>query len=91
MWFKPQHQQRGRGEPAVLAALTQSEAARTAAGEATGSMPSVRTVEGRSGNGRPYTRTVYSGRSPMFHPAQEVVLPSAAAAVSHSPTCIPQP
>lgn len=23
-WFKPQHQQRGRGEPAVLAALTQS-------------------------------------------------------------------
>jgi poly(hydroxyalkanoate) depolymerase family esterase len=27
-WFKPQHQQRGRGEPAVLAALTQSIAAR---------------------------------------------------------------
>lgn len=26
-WFKPQHQQRGRGEPAVLAALTQSIAA----------------------------------------------------------------
>jgi poly(hydroxyalkanoate) depolymerase family esterase len=26
-WFKPQHQQRGRGEPAVLAALAQSVAA----------------------------------------------------------------
>lgn len=27
-WFKPQHQQRGRGEPALLAALTQSVMAR---------------------------------------------------------------
>lgn len=27
-WFKPQHQQRGRGEPAVLAALTQSVTAK---------------------------------------------------------------
>ncbi|MDP9902252.1 extracellular catalytic domain type 1 short-chain-length polyhydroxyalkanoate depolymerase [Variovorax ginsengisoli] len=27
-WFKPQHQQRGRGEPALLAALTQSVVAR---------------------------------------------------------------
>ena len=29
-WFKPQHQQRDRGEPAMLAALTQSVAARHA-------------------------------------------------------------